>query len=164
MDWNSYFEQWGATLGTYGVLIITALKTFVIDPINVRKTTFNLSSYKSLQLGIKGEIKAYSKVFVDGLDEFKVEVTQSVIEPLIKELKKRDNQQAIANDIIISLISRVNVPIAIKKETFENLSKLNILNKDVLNTLNKQIEVEENQEKETLIENKEVIDKLVNEV
>lgn len=137
MDWNSLFEQWGAHWGSFSAVVLLALKSFILDPLLARKTQFNLSNFKEAQKGVKDEIKAYTKIMVDSFDDFK----QSVVQPLLEEVKQKDYQVALANDIIISLLANSNVPLANKEQAFRDLSKLKAMNEQLLNNVIAQIEV-----------------------
>ena len=159
MEWNSLFEQWGTTWGVYGVLILQVAKMVILDPLVSRKTQFDLSTFKTLQTSVKDEIKAYTKIMVDGFDDFK----KQTVAPLLEELKQKDYQQAIANDIIISLLANTNVPLANKEQSFRELSKLDSMNKELVNkilvnieTQKKSVSVEVEQTKETYDKLKEV--------
>lgn len=136
MDWSSLFEQFGATWGSWSAVILLTLKMSILDPITVRKTQFNLSSFQTLQTSVKDEVKAYTKLLVDGFDEFK----KTTVEPLLNELKQKDYQQAIANDIIITLMSNVNVPLVNKETAFKGLSNLQGMNQELVNKILADIE------------------------
>lgn len=159
MNWNELFEQFGATWGSWSAVILLTLKMSILDPITTRKTQFDLSTFKTLQTSVKDEIKAYTKIMVDGFDDFK----KQTVAPLLEELKKKDYQQAIANDIIISLLANTNVPLANKEQSFRELSKLDSMNKELVNkilvnieTQKKAVSVEVEQTKETYDKLKEV--------
>ena len=137
MSWNELFEQFGATWGAWSAVILLTLKTFILDPLLARKTQFNLVNFKEAQKGVKDEIKAYTKIMVDSFDDFK----QSVVQPLLEEVKQKDYQVALANDIIISLLANANVPLANKEQAFRDLSKLKAMNEQLLNNVIAQIEV-----------------------
>lgn len=136
MDWNSLFEQWGATWGSWGAVFLLTIKMSILDPLMTRKTQFNLSSFQTLQTSVKDEVKAYTKLLVDGFDEFK----KTTVEPLLNELKQKDYQQAIANDIIITLMSNVNVPLVNKETAFKGLSNLQGMNQELVNKILADIE------------------------
>lgn len=136
MDWNSLFEQWGATWGAYGALILVAFKSFVLDPITSRKTQFNLASFKTLQTSVKDEIKAYTKIMADSFEDVK----KQVVQPLIEKIEQKEYQQALANDIIVSLLANVNVPLVNKLDTFKSLSKLEGMNQELITKLQSSIE------------------------
>lgn len=137
MVWNELFEQFGATWGAWSAVTLLTLKTFILDPLLARKTQFNLASFREAQKSVKDEIKAYTKIMVDSFDDFK----QSVVQPLLEEVKQKDYQVALANDIIISLLANTNVPLANKEQAFRDLSKLKGMNEQLLNNVIAQIEV-----------------------
>jgi len=136
MSWNELFEQFGATWGSWGAVFLLTIKMSILDPLMTRKTQFNLSSFQTLQTSVKDEVKAYTKLLVDGFDEFK----KTTVEPLLNELKQKDYQQAIANDIIITLMSNVNVPLVNKETAFKGLSSLQGMNQELVNKILADIE------------------------
>lgn len=159
-NWNVFFEQWGATIGAYGGLVIIGLKTFILDPIKNRKNVIDVSNIKSFVTTSKEDFKQIGKIVYDGYDDFKTEIINSVVTPLVEELKHKDTQQAILNNIIITLVSSINVPLEMKEQTFKALSQL-----DGVNTpyLEQAIKTTQNQIKAKNVEvdtNAEIVEKL----
>jgi len=138
MVWNEFFEQWASTWAAFGGVMLIGFKSFVLDPIRNRKTQFDLTSFKSIQVSVKDEIKAYTKIMVDSFAEFKGEV----VNPLIAELKQKDYQQAIMSDILITMLSASNVPLANKEQAFKSLSQLDGMNKELLARVSANIEAQ----------------------
>lgn len=132
------FEQWGTTWGVYGVLILQVAKMMILDPIMTRKTQFNLSSFQTLQTSVRDEVKTVLKITVDSFDELKREVVQ----PLIQEIKSKDYQTAVLTDVVITMLSNVNVPLNQKQEAFKRLSTLETMNKEIIATLMANLEKE----------------------
>lgn len=141
LDWNTFFEQWGAALGAYGGMFLIALKTFVFDPIGNRKVRLDLSSYQSLYASGKVEMEAFTKLIVNAVADIK----ESIIQPMIVEMKQKDYQQAVFMDVVISLMSSVNVPLQNKEEAFRRLSTLDGMNKEIVNKIMLSIEAQKQQ-------------------
>lgn len=138
LDWNLYFEQWGATLGAFGGVLLIGIKSFVLDPIGNRKIRLDLTSYKTLQSSVKGEIEAYTKLLVNSVAEIK----KDIIEPLVEEMRQKDYAQAVLNDVVVTLLSSVNVPLANKQEAFKQLATLNGVNKALVEKILANIEAQ----------------------
>lgn len=159
-NWNAFFEQWGATIGAYGGVIILSLKTFILDPIRNRKNLIDVTNIRTFVSTSKEDFKQIGKIVYDGLDDFKAEIIGNVVNPCLEEIKRKDNQQAIFNNVIITFVANMNVPLEIKEQTFKELSKLDNVNtpylEQALKTTQNQIKAK-NVEVKT---NTEIVDKL----
>ena len=49
----------------------------------------------------KEDFKQIGKIVYDGLDDFKAEIIGNVVNPCLEEIKRKDNQQAIFNNVIL---------------------------------------------------------------
>ena len=140
MDWNTLFEQWSATWAGFGAIGLLVVKS-LLDAIGNRKVRLDLSSYQSLYASGKVEMEAFTKLIVNAVADIK----ESIIQPMIVEMKQKDYQQAVFMDVVISLMSSVNVPLQNKEEAFRRLSTLDGMNKEIINKIMLSIEAQKQQ-------------------
>ena len=140
MDWNTLFEQWGATWAGFGAIGLLVVKS-LLDAIGNRKVRLDLSSYQSLYASGKVEMEAFTKLIVNAVADIK----ENIIQPMIVEMKQKDYQQAVFMDVVISLMSSVNVPLQSKEEAFRRLSTLDGMNKEIINKIMLSIEAQKQQ-------------------
>lgn len=137
MGWSSLFEQWSATWAGFSAVGLLIFKS-ILDTIGNRKIRLDLTSYKTLQSSVKGEIEAYTKLLVNSVAEIK----KDIIEPLVEEMRQKDYAQAVLNDVVVTLLSNVNVPLANKQEVFKQLATLNGVNKALVEKILANIEAQ----------------------
>lgn len=159
-NWNVYFEQWGATLGAYGGMLIIAFKTFILDPINNRRNLTDVSSLKNFVTTTKQDFKQIGQIVYDGMEQMKREVTQEMIAPLLAKIEKKETQQAIFNNMVIMLIANMNVPLAMKEQTFKALSQLDGMNTPYLQEAIKATETQIQAKKVEYNKTTEIVEKL----
>lgn len=160
MDWNSLFEQWGATWGAYGGMLIIAFKTFILDPLNNRKRIEDASDVKTFVSTTKQDFKQIGQIVYDGMENLKKEVMQEMVAPLIAELQRKDTQQAIFNNAIVLCIANINVPLSMKEQTFKALSQLDGMNTPFLQEALKLVESQKQVKKVEVQKNAEIVEKL----
>lgn len=159
-NWNLWFEQWGATFGAYGGVLLIALKTFILDPIKNRKQVIDASNIQTFVATTKQDFKQIGQIVYDGMENLKREVTKEMIAPLLAKIEKKETQQAIFNNMVIMLIANMNVPLTMKEQTFKALAQLDGINSPYLEQALKTIETQIQVKKVEANKNTEIVEKL----
>lgn len=134
------FEQWGATWGAYGAVVLLVFKS-IGDSISTKKIRLDYTSFSSLQTSVRDEVKSVLKIAVDSFDEIK----RDVIQPMIEEIKRKDYQTALLTDVVITLMSNVQVPLDQKQDAFKRLSMLDTMNKEIIDKITANLQTQKEQ-------------------
>lgn len=140
MDWNvivNWFnEQWVAITST-GAMGLIALKTFVLDKLNLNKNVSGYSALQSTVIAKDSEHTAQLEIIYDEFKKTNVKLDENSV--LMKSIIQQNAQIISLNTQVLSL---ANVPVSAKETFYQNLKTIDGVNLKSLEVLKQSIDIQ----------------------